>query len=54
VSFRLGSRSHTDKRAPFTATFVVNRRPATLLASGVVSIGTSRAVIPGRLIVHCP
>jgi hypothetical protein len=54
VSFRLGSRSHTDKKAPFTATFAASRKPTTLLASGVVSVGGQRAVIPGRLTVHCP
>ncbi len=54
VSFRLGSKSHLDKKAPFTATFTASRKPATLLASGVISIGGKRAVIPGQLIVHCP
>ncbi len=54
VTFKLGSRTHSDAKAPFTATFVAGKKPATLLASGVVAVGTSRAVIPGRLIVHCP
>jgi hypothetical protein len=54
VTFRLGSKSRTDKKAPFTATFAAGRKPATLLASGVVSVGGHRAVVPGRLIVHCP
>jgi hypothetical protein len=54
VSFRLGSRSHTDKKAPFTATFAASRKLTTLLASGVVSVAGQRTVIPGRLTVHCP
>jgi hypothetical protein len=54
VSFRLGSKSRTDKKAPFTATFAASRKPATLLASGLVSVGSHRAVLPGHVIVHCP
>lgn len=54
VSFRLDSRTHTDRKAPFAATFAAGRKPAVLSASGVVSVGGKRAVISGRALVHCP
>jgi hypothetical protein len=54
VTFRLGSKAHTDRKPPFTATFATGRKPVVLLASGGVSVAGRQAVIPGRLIVHCP
>jgi hypothetical protein len=52
--FRLGGRSHVDRRAPFTASFVLHGKSAVATATGQVSVGGEPASIPGRLVTHCP
>ena len=54
MSFGLGGKFHTDRKAPFTATFTVGRKPVSVIASGVVSISGKRAVLPGGLTLRCP
>jgi len=54
VTFRLAGRSHVDKKAPFTASFVLRGKSALATASEVLTVGGKAISIPGRLAVHCP
>jgi len=54
VTFHAAGRTTTDRKAPFTATFVRRTGSAVVTASGVVTVALERGSIPGRLVVHCP
>ena len=54
VTFRLAGRSHVDRKAPFTASFVLRAKSAVATATGVVSVRGKTVSIPGRLVTHCP
>ena len=54
VTFRLAGRSHVDKKAPFTASFVLRGKSAAATASGLLTVGGKAISIPGRLVIHCP
>ena len=54
VAFRAGSRTTVDRKAPYTATVSVRAKGLTVNAAGSVLVAGKAAVIPGRLVVHCP
>jgi hypothetical protein len=54
VTFRVAGHTATDRKAPFTATFVRRTSSPIVTATGVVTVGLHRGAIPGRLVVHCP
>jgi hypothetical protein len=54
VSFRLGAKTRIDRKAPFTATFVLGSKAATVSATGIVRVGGQRAVVVGGQVVRCP
>jgi hypothetical protein len=54
VTFRLGAKTHVDRKAPFAATFVRGSKPATVSATGIVRVGGQQAVIVGGQLVRCP
>jgi hypothetical protein len=54
VTFHLGTRTHVDRKAPFTATFVLGSKPATVTAAAIVRVGGQQAVIVGGQVVRCP
>jgi hypothetical protein len=54
VTFRLGTKSHVDRKAPFTAAFVLGSKPATVTAAGILRVAGQRAVIVGGQVVRCP
>ena len=54
VTFHEGGRATTDRKAPFTLTFTRRTKAPVVTASGVVTVGVQRGVVPGRLVVHCP
>jgi hypothetical protein len=53
ATFHLGGRSHVDRKAPFTASFVVRGKTDVATASGLLVVGGKRITIPGRLVAHC-
>lgn len=54
VTFHVPGRTTTDRRPPFTTTFVRRTSAPVVAASGVVTVGLQRGAIPGRVVVHCP
>jgi uncharacterized Zn-binding protein involved in type VI secretion len=54
VTFRLAGRSHVDRTAPFTASFVLRVKSAVATATGAVVVNGKAVSIPGRLVTHCP
>jgi hypothetical protein len=54
VTFRAAGRTTTDRKAPFTTTFVLRARSTVVSANGVVTVGVQRGTIPGRFVAHCP
>jgi len=54
VTFHVGGRSSTDRRAPFTTVFLRRTKAPVVTATGVVTVGLARGSIPGRLVVRCP
>jgi len=54
VTFHVSGRTTTDRKPPFTTTFVRRTSSPVVAASGVVTVGLRRGAISGRIVVHCP
>ena len=54
VTFHAAGHATTDRKPPFTTTFVRRTSSPVVAATGVVTVGLKRGAIPGRLVVHCP
>ena len=54
VTFRLRTKTRVDRKPPFTATFVLGSKPATVTAAAIVRVGGQQAVIAGGQVVRCP
>jgi hypothetical protein len=53
VSFRLAAKTRIDRKAPFSATFVLGSKAATVSATGIVRVAGQQAVIVGGQVVRC-